>query len=350
MSRTTLNEEICRCHMEIISFYDLDTPEAIDSPERENCQAVHVKAGMINLTCGVGNTTTTQTTTKSAESSTRITLTSNSPTMTSKSATVSTITTTAMNQFTFANVTRSDGSESTKQVNPEQINSDKDDKTLLAAGASVGGLVIIIVVTVVICTYRRYHQKPISKQGPAFDNDSDDYGMRDNVLYVSSQSTDTVEQQDTKRISVDIDGNYSTVDLDEILSVEESTGNYSSIDLDKPTPTATHMNMMNESANKKPIIAKKPKQKVAIQDDVYAVPDKKRVKHVTAPGEDLCEYAVVSRHNKSNVNKSKDQPSSSNVYAVVAKTKRLSNEKGTNQKRDSLTSENDRETGRPSKS
>ncbi|CAC5426592.1 unnamed protein product [Mytilus coruscus] len=86
-------------------------------------------------------------------------------------------------------------------------------------------------------------------------------------------------------------------------------------------------------------------QKVTIQDYVYSVPDKKRVKHVTAPGEHGCEYAVVRKPNKSNFDKSEDQSSTSNVYAVVEKKKRMSDGKGTNQKRDSLKAENDEETG-----
>ncbi|CAC5398206.1 unnamed protein product [Mytilus coruscus] len=270
---------------------------------------------MLNLTCGIDSNTTTQTTTNSAESPTMMTMTTNSPPTTTTKPTVSSITTTTMDtdQFTSAIFTRSDGLESTKQVNQHQIISDDDDTTALAVGASVGGIVTIIVVIAVICIYRRYHKKSISKPGPAFDNESDAYGMRDNVLYVSSQPTDTTEPQDTKRISVDIDGNYSTVDLD-----EESTGNYSSIDLEKPTTTASNI---NGSRNEKPTIAPKPEQKKTIRNDVYAVPEKKRVKHVTAPGENGCEYAVVSKPNKSNVDNSEDQPSTSNVYAVVEKTK-----------------------------
>lgn len=98
---------------------------------------------------------------------------------------------------------------------------------------------------------------------------------------------------------------------------------------------------MNESANKKPNIAPKPKQKTAIQDDVYAVPDKKRMKHITAPGENGCEYAVVSKTNKSNADKSGDQTAPSNVYAVVEKKKRVSDGKGTNQTRYSFTADED---------
>ncbi|XP_052088358.1 uncharacterized protein LOC127725438 [Mytilus californianus] len=300
-----------------------------------------VKRGMLSLTCGIGSTTTTQTTTKSAESST---ITTNSPsTTTMTTTTVSTITTTMdTDQFTSAKFTRSDSPESTKQVKQHQIISDNDDTTVLAAGGSVAGFVIIIGVIVVVCIYRRYHQKPIPKQGPAFDNESDDYGMRNNVLYVSSQSTDTAKPQDTKRISVDIDGNYSTVDLDEILSVEESTGDYSAVDLEKLTPSKSNT---NGSTNEKPIIAPKLKQKMTMQDDIYSVPDKKRVKHVTAPDANGCEYAVVIKPDKSNVDKSEVQSSTSNVYAVVKKTKRMSDGKGTNQKRNSLTAENDGESG-----
>lgn len=192
----------------------------------------------------------------------------------------------------------------------------------------------------------RKHPKSTSKRGPAVNTDTNDYGLRDNVLYVSSEPSDTTKIQNNPEFSFDNDGNYSTVDLDEILPVDDLTGDYSSIDLVNLTSTESNI---NGSTNEKPVIAPKPKQKTNIQDDVYSVPDKKRVKHVTAPGEDGCEYAVVRKPNKSNVNKSEDQPLTNNVYAVVAKTKRISDGKGTNQKRDSLTSENDRETGRSSK-
>ncbi|CAC5397634.1 unnamed protein product [Mytilus coruscus] len=229
-----------------------------------------------------------------------------------------------------------------------EIRNNNDDITILAAGASVGGFVIIIVVIVMVCIYRRNHSKPTSKPGPAVNSDTDDYGLRDNVLYVSSEPSDTTQTPNnadspkTNRISVDIDGNYSTVDLDVFPSVEESTADYSSIDLEKLTPSNSNL---NGSTNEKPIIAPKPKRKVTIQDNVYSVPDKKRVKHVTAPGEHGCEYAVVRKPNNSNFDKSEDRPSTSNVYAVVEKKKRMSDGKGTNQKRDSLKAENDEETG-----
>ncbi|VDH93212.1 Hypothetical predicted protein [Mytilus galloprovincialis] len=225
---------------------------------------------------------------------------------------------------------------------------DNDDTTTLAVGTSVGGCVIIIAIIVVICIYRRHHERPASDKGQAFDNDYDSYGLRDNVLYISSQQTDNsetltnVNTQNTNMISVDIEGNYSTVDLDEIPPVEDSDGDYSSINLVKLTTLKSNI---NGSTNEKPIIAPKLKQKMTIADDVYSVPDKKRVKHVTAPGENGCEYAVVSKTNKSNANNSGDQPSTSNVYAVVEKKKRVSDGKDTNQKRDSFTAENDSETG-----
>lgn len=122
--------------------------------------------------------------------------------------------------------------------------------------------------------------------------------MRENVLYIPADSTllQTNDWKNTNRISVDIDGNYSTVDLDIIPSVEESTGEYSSIDLEELKLSKSNL---NGSTNEKPIIAPKPKQKVTIQDDVYSVPDKKRMKTVTAPGENGCEYAVVSKKNQS---------------------------------------------------
>lgn len=54
---------------------------------------------------------------------------------------------------------------------------------------------------------------------------------------------------------------------------------------------------------------------------------------------------LSAKKTKANVNKSEDQPLTSNVYAVVEKKKRMSDGKGTNQKRDSSTAENDGETG-----
>ncbi|XP_052088362.1 uncharacterized protein LOC127725441 [Mytilus californianus] len=311
----------------------------------------------LGLTCGIGSTTLTTTTTQSTEITKKITKITNALPITTKIVPTTTIipsitTTTTIDtkKFTFTKWTSTDGSMSTRQANTQLTTKDNDDTIILAAGASVGGFVIIIVIIVIVCIYRRYHKKPTSKPVPALDNDYDAYGMRENVLYVSSQPTGTPQPQnsadcqDTNRISVDIDGNYSTVDWDEIPTVEESTGDYSSIDLEKPKPTTS---IINESTNQKPIIAPKPEKKMTIQDDVYAVPDKKSAKHITSPGENGCEYAVVSKPNKSNFDKSEDQPSTSNVYAVVAKKKRMSDGKGTNQKRESLTS--DRETGQSSK-
>ncbi|CAC5426598.1 unnamed protein product [Mytilus coruscus] len=225
-----------------------------------------------------------------------------------------------------------------------EIKKDIDDTITIAVGTSVGGFVIIIVVIVMVCIYRRNHPKSTSKPCPAVKTDSDDYGLRDNVLYASSQLPDTTQTQNnvdspiTNKISLEINSNYSTEDLDKIPSVEESTGDYSSIDLEK---LASSKSNMNGSSNEKPIIAPKPKQKMTIQDDDYSVPDKKKMTYVTAPGEHGCEYAVVTKPNKSNFDKSENQSSTSNVYAVVEKKKRMSDGKGTNQKRDSLKAEND---------
>ncbi|XP_063402347.1 transmembrane channel-like protein [Mytilus trossulus] len=301
--------------------------------------------------------TTIPTTTMTITTAKTMSITTTLPTTVPTTITTTTVPSTTITETTkiteIAISTSTDGSVTTNPKNKPD-DTDNDDTTVLGVGASVGGLVIIIVVIAVIYIYRRNHSKsaskPASKEGLAVNNDNDDYGLRENVLYIPADSTPLQTNdnwQNTHRISVDIDGNYSTVDLDEIPSVEESTGDYSSIELKKRTPSKSNL---NRSKNDKPIIASKPKQNVTIKDDVYSVPDKKRVKHVAAPGENGCEYAVVSKPNKSNVDKSKDQASTSNVYAVVAKTKRLSNEKGTNQKRDSLTSENDKETDRSSKS
>ncbi|XP_052088357.1 uncharacterized protein LOC127725436 [Mytilus californianus] len=294
-------------------------------------------------------TTTVPTTTTTTITTTVPTTTTTTVPKTTKTTTTTVPKTTAIDtiEFEILNFTSTDGSVTTNKAN-EPKNKDDDDTTALAVGASVGGFVIIIVVIAVICIYRRNHPKSTSKPGPAVNADTDDYGLRDNVLYVSSEPPETTQtpnnddSPNTNRISVDIDGNYNTVDLDKIPSVEESTGDYSSTNLEKLTPSNSNL---NGSTNEKPVIAPKPKQKVTIQDDVYSVPDKKKGKHVTSPGEHGCEYAVVSKPNKSNVDKSEDQSSTSNVYAVVEKKKRMSDEKGTNQKRDSLTAENDREPG-----
>ncbi|CAG2250138.1 unnamed protein product [Mytilus edulis] len=117
--------------------------------------------------------------------------------------------------------------------------------------------------------------------------------------------SDTTETHNNPEFSFDNDGNYSTVDLDEILPGDDLTGDYSSNDLVNLTPTESNINGIT---NEKPIFAPKPKQNVIIKDDVYSVPDKKRVKHLTAPGENGCEYAVVNKPNTSNVDKVKINP------------------------------------------
>ncbi|XP_052088351.1 uncharacterized protein LOC127725435 isoform X2 [Mytilus californianus] len=290
----------------------------------------------------------TTTTTKIPTTTVPTTTTTTVP-KTTKTTTTTVPKTTAIDtiEFEILNFTSTDGSVTTNQAS-EPKNKDDDDTTTLAVGASVGGFVTIIVVIAVICIYRRNHSKSTSKPGLAVNTGNDDYGLRDNVLYVSSEPPDTTQtpnnddSPNTNRTLVDIDSNYNTVDLAEIPSVEELSGDYSSNDLKKLTPSKSNL---NGSTNEKPIISPKPKQKVTIQDDVYSVPDKKRVKHVTAPGEHGCEYAVVRKPNKSNFDKSEDQPSTSNVLAVVEKKKRMSDGKGTNQKRDSLKAENDEETG-----
>ncbi|CAG2207272.1 unnamed protein product [Mytilus edulis] len=253
----------------------------------------------LSITCGNGSTTSTYST-QSTDKTTKMTQITSSLQQTTQAAMTTTnmltttsvpTTTTTLNlnyEFDIANFTSTEGTVSTKQASQPRIK-DNDDTITLTVGASIGGLIIIIVVIIIVCIYRRNHKKTLSKPAPAVDTNNGDYGLRENFLYVSSEPFDTTQTANnadipiTHRKSIDIDGNYSTVDLDEVPATEESTGDYSSIDLEKPTPTAKHM---NESANKKPIIAPKPKQKTVIQDDVYAVPDKKRVKHVTAPGAD----------------------------------------------------------------
>ncbi|CAC5361854.1 unnamed protein product [Mytilus coruscus] len=138
--------------------------------------------------------------------------------------------------------------------NQLKLTCDNDDTITLTVGASIGGLVTIIVVIVMVCIYRRKHPKTTSKRGPAVNTDTDDYGLRDNVLYVSSEPSDTTKTQNNPEFSVDNDGNYSTVDLDEILPVDDSTGDYSSIDLVNLAPTESNI---NGSTNEKPIIAPK---------------------------------------------------------------------------------------------
>ncbi|XP_052088353.1 hepatitis A virus cellular receptor 1-like isoform X5 [Mytilus californianus] len=293
-------------------------------------------------------TVPTTTTTTTIPTTTVPTTTTTTIPKTAKTTTTTVPKTTAFDtiEFEILNFTSTDGSVTTNQANEPKYKDD-DDTTALAVGASVGGFVTIIVIIAVICIYRRNHSKSTSKPGLAVNIGNDDYGLRDNVLYVSSEPLDTIhtpnndDSPNTNRISVDIDSNYNTVDLDEIPSVEELTGDDSSNDIKKLTPSKSNL---NGSTNEKPIIGPKTKQKVTIQDDIYSVPDKKRMKHVTAPGERGCEYAVVSKANNSNFDKSEDQPSTSNVYAVVEKKKRMSDGKGTNQKRNSLKAENDEET------
>ncbi|CAC5361851.1 unnamed protein product [Mytilus coruscus] len=240
-----------------------------------------------------------------------------------------------ISQFDVTTVTNINTSKD-KPVTQKSRNNEGSGSVVISVsvGAASGGVVVIIVVIVVsVCVIRRNHLKTEGRPSHHEDEDHDDYDMRGNILYEPSTPNNATEMvqhnaENSQRKSTSIDGDYSTVDLEDLPSVSERIRDYSSTELDKePSSTLIHQ---TEFKITKPIIAPKPKPEEIREDYIYSVPDKRKDKHVAASIKNESEYAVVDKASKirssdTNDNKLGDsQINQSNLYAVVVKKKRIS--------------------------
>ncbi|CAG2190228.1 unnamed protein product [Mytilus edulis] len=109
------------------------------------------------------------------------------------------------------------GTEDNDKTVPKKENNQEDKKLELYIyiGAGAGGvLVIIAVVMIILCIRKRSKKKTINGEQTTHDSndpDSDNGELKDNILYVSSDQQDIIE-----------DGNYHMVDLGQKGGVNES--------------------------------------------------------------------------------------------------------------------------------
>ncbi|VDI61188.1 Hypothetical predicted protein [Mytilus galloprovincialis] len=194
---------------------------------------------------------------------------------------------------------------------------DKNSDLYVYLGAGAGGvLMILLIVCIIVCIRKRANQTPpkeskndSTKQFCREDRDSDnDYGgLKDNILYVSSEPNEILE-----------DGNYNTVDLEQTRKVIQDInldGNYSTVD-----GICNIIGSESSLSKSKPVIKQKPKTSfksgsvdetihlstMDTSNNEYAVVDKGRnsdaAKHMNPEHGNDTEYAVVNKLRKSSNN------------------------------------------------
>ncbi|CAG2239003.1 unnamed protein product [Mytilus edulis] len=114
----------------------------------------------------------------------------------------------------------------------DDIIEDKTSDLYVYIGAGAGGvLMILLIICIIVCIRKNSNQtsekesknyatKQLCKEDRDSDNDYD--GLKDNILYVSSEPNEILE-----------DGNYNTVDLEQTRKVNQDInldGNYSTVD------------------------------------------------------------------------------------------------------------------------
>ncbi|OPL20716.1 hypothetical protein AM593_08507, partial [Mytilus galloprovincialis] len=184
-------------------------------------------------------------------------------------------------------------------------------------GAGAGGLLmILLIICIIVCIRKRVNQSPpkeskndSTKQFCRGDRDSDnDYGgLKDNVLYVSSEPNEILE-----------DGNYNTVDLEQTRKVNEDIsfdGNYSTVD-----GTCSIIGSYSDSKSKS-VIKPKPKANSSLKSGS----DEETI-HLSTMDNSNNEYAVVEKgRNSDAVKHINPEHGSDTEYAVVNKVRKSSN-------------------------
>ncbi|CAC5366899.1 unnamed protein product [Mytilus coruscus] len=200
---------------------------------------------------------------------------------------------------------------------------DKNSDLYVYLGAAAGGvLMILLIICIIVCIRKRSNQtsekesknyatKQLCSDSKDSDNDYD--GLKDNILYVSSEPNEVLE-----------DGNYNTVDLEQTRKVNQDNNfdrDYSTVDGTCSTIGNYSDSFLNKS---KPVIKLKPKKNANASfksgsdvetihlstmdnsNNEYAVVDKERnsdaVKHINPVHGNDTEYAVVNKVRKSSNN------------------------------------------------
>ncbi|VDI61187.1 Hypothetical predicted protein [Mytilus galloprovincialis] len=193
---------------------------------------------------------------------------------------------------------------------------DKNSDLYVYLGAGAGGLLmILLIVCIIVCIRKRANQTPpkesknnSTKQFCREDRDSDnDYGgLKDNILYVSSEPNEVLE-----------DGNYNTVDLEQTRKVDQDNtfdGNYSTVD-----GICNIIGNDRSLSKSKPVIKPKPKTsfKSGSVDETI---------HLSTMDNGNNEYAVVDKgRNSDDVKHTNPEHGNDTEYAVVNKVRRSSN-------------------------
>ncbi|XP_071137462.1 uncharacterized protein [Mytilus edulis] len=200
----------------------------------------------------------------------------------------------------------------------EEKKSTKDKKSDLYVyiGAGAGGiLMILLIVCIIVCIRKRVNQTPpkeskndSTKQFCREDRDSDnDYGgLKDNILYVSSEPNEVLE-----------DGNYNTVDLEQTRKVDQENtfdGNYSTVD-----GICNIIGSDSSLSKSKPVINPKPKTSLKSGSVDETI-------HLSTMDNGNNEYAVVDKgRNSDDVKHTNPEHGNDTEYAVVNKVRRSSN-------------------------
>ncbi|XP_052088025.1 uncharacterized protein LOC127725212 isoform X2 [Mytilus californianus] len=234
-------------------------------------------------------------------------------------AKTSTVTTKGYNkEEEIASTTNTNDNYKTSTVTTKGYNKEEEDDHLelyIYIGVGAGGMLIIIVILMIILCIRNRSKKKTKKEEETAndrnDPDSDSGELKDNILYVSADQQDIIE-----------DGNYNTVDLEKKRIVNESTrsgvedstadGNYSSIGATDNSP---------DTRNKpKPAVnfseSDKQRQQISTfenSNNEYAVVDKGRKSDIIEHGSPLLRNSSETDMEMSVLDK---------TYAVVDKTNR----------------------------
>ncbi|XP_052060718.1 uncharacterized protein LOC127700996 [Mytilus californianus] len=216
------------------------------------------------------------------------------------------------------NIQCDDPEQTTSTVSKKGFNQEDEKLELyIYIGAGAGGvLVIITILLIILCRRKKSKKKTINEEytvNDSNDPDSDNGELKDNILYVSSDQQDIIE-----------DGNYHMVDLGQKRVVNKSR----SSDVEHSTADGNYSSI--GTTDNSPDIQNKPKAAVNFRES------DNQAQHISILENSNNEYAVVDKGRKSDsvkhastlVRNSSEKDKEMSVihvdqtYAVVDKTNR----------------------------
>ncbi|XP_052088021.1 uncharacterized protein LOC127725204 isoform X2 [Mytilus californianus] len=199
---------------------------------------------------------------------------------------------------------------------------DENSDLYVYLGAGAGGvLMILLLVSIIMCIRKRSNEASLKESknystkqfcSDSKDSDNDYDGLKDNILYVSSEQNDIVE-----------DGNTDTVDLEQNRKVHQritSDGDYSTVDGKFSTIGSDNDSSLSKS---KPVIKPKPKTNANVS---FKRGSDEETIHLSTMDNDNNEYAVVDKGRNSDAVKHINPVYGNDTeYAVVDKVRKSSN-------------------------